>query len=241
MTARTGAATRSARCRAATARTPFCAGIDAGAAGVDLQRVAEHDQNHDGEAANGRCGGGGVHGHDVALDVVAVAQVPRDTCQDVQSAGATDRREDDCRGAEVAVVCDFVEDAEHVLVACVREDDDGEGGECADWAGPFEDPDGAARGECVAFDVVGYDEDDEVGDGEEGDYGGVFERVESAEEGERDDDEPGSVSTQQGNRKGKTYMNAVIQNCLSAKKVMSPALGTKPTTTPGIKSPMMIK
>lgn len=37
------------------------------------------------------------------------------------------------------------------------------------------------------------------------------------------------------------YMNAVIQNCLSTKKVMSSALGTKPTTTPGIKSPMMIR
>ena len=241
MAAGAGAATRSARCRAAAARTPFCAGIDAGAAGVDLQRVAEHDQNHDGEAANGRCGGGGVHGHDVALDVVAVAQVPRDTCQDVQSAGTANGREDDRRGAEVAVVCDLVENAEHVLVACVCKDDDGEGSECADRAGPFEDPDGAARGESVAFDVVGYDEDDEVGDGEESDYRGVFERVKTAEEGKRDDDEPGSVSTQQGNRKEKTYMNAVIQNCLSTKKVMSSALGTKPTTTPGIKSPMMIK
>ena len=40
---------------------------------------------------------------------------------------------------------------------------------------------------------------------------------------------------------GSTYMNAVIQNCRSTKKLISPAPGANPTTTPGIKSPMMIR
>lgn len=37
------------------------------------------------------------------------------------------------------------------------------------------------------------------------------------------------------------YMNAVIQNCLSNKNTMCAAPGAKPLTTPGIKSPMMIR
>lgn len=85
----------------------------------------------------------------------------------------------------------LVEDGEHVLVACVCEDDDGEGGERGDGTRPLEDADGAPIGERVTFEVVGEDEDNEVGDGEEGDHRGVFERVETAEEGEGDDDEPG--------------------------------------------------
>lgn len=75
-------------------------------------------------------------------------------------------------------------------MARVGKDDDGEGGEGRDGAGPFKYTDCAARGEGVAFDVVSDYEDDEVGDGEEGDDGGVLERVEAAQEGEGDDDEP---------------------------------------------------
>jgi hypothetical protein len=50
------------------------------------------------------------------------------------------------------------------LVACVGEDDDGEGGEGGDGTGPLEDADGAAVGEGVTFEEVGDDEDYEVGD-----------------------------------------------------------------------------
>jgi hypothetical protein len=88
------------------------------------------------------------------------------------------------------VVGDLVQDAEHVLVACVREDYHREGGECGHGACPGEDAHRAARSEGIAADVVCDDEDDEVGDGEEGDYGGVLEAVEAPEEGEGDDDEP---------------------------------------------------
>ena len=55
------------------------------------------------------------------------------------------------------VVGYFVEDGEHVLVACVREDDDGEGGEGGDGARPFEHSDGTSVGEGVAFKEMCYD------------------------------------------------------------------------------------
>ena len=42
-------------------------------------------------------------------------------------------------------------------MACVREDDDGEGGEGRDGARPFEDSDGTAGGEGVAVEEMGYD------------------------------------------------------------------------------------
>lgn len=79
-------------------------------------------------------------------------------------------------------------------MACVGEDNDGEGGEGGDGASPLEDADGAALGEGVAADEVCDDEDNEVGDGEEGNDGGVLEAVEATQEGEGDDDEPGFVS-----------------------------------------------
>ena len=159
----------------AAARTPPRAGVDAGATGVDLQRVGEHDENHNGEASD--CGSSSrrIHAYNIALDVVAIAQIAGDAREDVQDAAAADGREDDGGGAEVAVVCDFVKDREHVLVACVGKNHDREGGEGADGAGPLEDSDCTARGDGVAFDVVRDDEDDEVGNGEEGDYRRVFE------------------------------------------------------------------
>lgn len=58
-------------------RAPFETGVYACAAGVDLEGVAEHDEDDDGEAADGRGRGGGVHHYDVAGYVVAVRKVPR--------------------------------------------------------------------------------------------------------------------------------------------------------------------
>ncbi|KAJ8113549.1 hypothetical protein OPT61_g4344 [Boeremia exigua] len=228
--------------RVADERAPG-AGVEAGAAWVDLEWVGEHDEDDDGEAADGCGGGGRVHGHDVAFDVVAVTEVAGDAGEDVQGAGAADGGKDDGRRAEVRVIGDLVEDREHVLVARVREDDDREGGKCADRAGPFKDAHCAARGERVALDVVGNDEDDQVGDGEEGDDGGVLERVEAAEEGQRDYNEPGRVSCRRvhGRTWGDTHIKAVIQNWRSTRKATSAAPGAKPTTTPGIRSPMMIR
>ena len=163
----------------------------------------------------------------------------------------------------MGVVRDLVEDGKHVLVAGVRKDNDREGSEGADRTGPLEDPDGATRCDGVALDVVRDNQDDQVGDGEEGNDRGVFERVEAAEEGQRDDDEPGGVSKQEGGSRqagreaskqgvreqkaerqaggARAYMKAVIQNCLSTRQATSLAPGAKPTTTPGIRSPMMIR
>ena len=42
-------------------------------------------------------------------------------------------------------------------MACVGEDNDGEGCEGGDGAGPFEDTDGSSVCYCVAFEEVGYD------------------------------------------------------------------------------------
>ena len=98
-------------------RAPLHACVDAGAARVDLERVGEHDEDDDGEAANGTRCGGGVHGDDVAADVVAVGKVAGDAGEDVETAGAADGGEDYGAGAEVRVVCDFVQDGEH-LPAC---------------------------------------------------------------------------------------------------------------------------
>lgn len=126
-------------------------------------------------------------------------------------------------------------------MACVSEDDDRKGGESANGAGPFKYSNSATRVDSVALDIAGYNKDDEVGDGEKCNYGRVFEGVETAKEGQRNDDEPESISLYGRNEIWYIYMNAVIQNCLSTRKLISSALGAKPTTTPGIKSPMMIR
>ena len=127
-------------------------------------------------------------------------------------------------------------------MTCIGEDDDGEAGEGGDGTRPLEDADGAAGVEGVAFEIVGDDEDDEVGDGEKGDDAGVLERVEPSEERKWDDDEPDTLAIA-CNALGvfSTYMNAVIQNCLSTKNDISPACGAKPSTTLGIRSPMMMR
>lgn len=133
---------------------------------MDLQRVAEHDEYNDGEATD-RCSSScGVHAHNIPPNIIAIAQIPSDTSQDIQRARTPYTRENDGSRTEMAVVSDLVQDAEHVLVARVREHDDGKGCECGDGTRPSEDAHRPALGECVAPDVVCDDEDDEVGDAE---------------------------------------------------------------------------
>ena len=84
----------------------------------------------------------------------------------------------------MAVVVDFVEDGEHVLMARVRENDDGKSSERRHGTLPMYDVYVAAICERVAFDVVCEDKNDEVADGDESDDGGIFEGVEAAEKGE---------------------------------------------------------
>lgn len=63
----------------------------------------------------------------------------------------------------------------YVLVTCVCKDNDRKRCKGGNWARPFEDTDCATVGECVAFDVMCYDENNKVGDREEGNDAGVFE------------------------------------------------------------------
>lgn len=88
------------------------------------------------------------------------------------------------------------------------------------------------------------DENDEVADGDECNDGGVFEGVEAAEEGEWDDNQPIYILVPVAHSEDcrrEAYMNTVIQKWRSTKNGVSSALLLMPRTTPGIKSPIMMR
>lgn len=159
---------------------------------MDLKRVREHDQNHNHGLAEGARYGRRVLCHDVSANLVSKGQVARDGDEDIDEARGAVGRAEHRGGAEVRIVRNLVEDTEHVLVARVGEDDDGEGGERGHDAGPFEDAQGrlvVSVGEGVVFREVVDHQDDQVPDGDQGDDRGVLERVQPAQEGEGDDDQ----------------------------------------------------
>lgn len=93
---------------------------------MHLQRVGEHDQHNDCGAANRGGDGGSVLSDDVAANVVTEREVARDGDEDVNGSRAAVASKNDGGGAEEGGIVDLVEDGEHVLVAGVGEDDDGE-------------------------------------------------------------------------------------------------------------------
>lgn len=95
---------------------------------MDLQRIGKHDQNNNRQFSNRRRDIRLVHSDDVSRDVVAEGEVARDGDDDVDCAGGTDGGDDHGGDDFWAVVANFVDDGEHVLVAGVSEDDDWEGG-----------------------------------------------------------------------------------------------------------------
>ena len=93
---------------------------------MNLERIRKHDQNNNRQFSNRGRDIRLVHPDDVTRDVVAEGEVARDGDDDIDCAGGADGRDDDGGDDFWAVVPDFVYDGEHVLVASVGEDDDGE-------------------------------------------------------------------------------------------------------------------
>lgn len=77
---------------------------------MNLQRVGEHDEDNNGEAADGTGSRGGVHLYNVAANVVAIGEVPCDAGKNVEGASAANRGKDYSGSAEVRVVGNFIED-----------------------------------------------------------------------------------------------------------------------------------
>lgn len=97
---------------------------------MDLQRIRKHDQNNNCQFSNRGRDVRLVHPYNVSSDVVAEGEVARDGDNDIDCACGADGGDDDGGDDFWAVVPDFIDDGEHVLVAGVGEDDYGEGGEC---------------------------------------------------------------------------------------------------------------
>jgi hypothetical protein len=98
----------------AAAGAPFQTGIDRGAAGVDLERIGEHDKDDDGETADRRGGSRGVHADDVARDVIAVGEISGNARQNVESTSGPYAAEDDGCGSEVRIVRDLIQNGKHL-------------------------------------------------------------------------------------------------------------------------------
>lgn len=132
--------------------------------------------------------------------------------------------------------------ATHVLVARVRENDNRE--RCKDLDRSFyvDNINVATRWRSVASSEMVNHKNDKVANGNKRDNGGVLQTVEPAQEGKGYHDEPARMSVESSNATTHyfTYMNAVTQKCLSTRYVAFPGC-PKPCTTPGMRSPIMIK
>ena len=157
---------------------------------MDLEWVGEHDQDDNSELSNG---GGNIWLillHDVTEDGVSEGKVPGDGDDDVDCAGGADGGEDHGGDNLWAVVFDFVDDGEHVLVAGVGEDDDGQGTQGRKCALGLDAANWAAVLLGVAGGVVVDDQHNQVSNGNQSNDGGVLQGVETSQEGQWNDDQP---------------------------------------------------
>jgi hypothetical protein len=127
-------------------------------------------------------------------------------------------------------------------MACVCEDDDRKRSKSRDGTSPPEYSHFAPIRDGVTPDVMGKNQYYKVCNGAQSNHTRVFERVQTSQKRQGNNDEPGNVRGSSASfGEVCSYMKAVIQNCRSCKNAISPAPGAKPRTTPGIKSPMMMR
>lgn len=81
---------------------------------MHLERIAEHDKNHNRCATNGRCHVGHVLSHYVAYDIVAECEVASDRNKYVRGRGSTNTCSDYCCCASRAGVVDLVKNGKHL-------------------------------------------------------------------------------------------------------------------------------
>ena len=128
------------------------------------------------------------------------------------------------------------------MVACVCKNDDRERCKNLDRSFYVDNINVATCWRSVASSKMVDHKNDKVADGNKRNNGGVLQTVESAQEGKGYHDEPVIMSAVPGNAimQYLTHMNAVTQKCLSTRYVAFPGC-PKPCTTPGMRSPIMIR
>jgi hypothetical protein len=134
----------------------------------------------------------------VASDVVTKSQVSSYSNEQIDTAGTANAGQNDRGGPEGAVVLDLVENGEHVLMAGIGKDDDGETGQDRDDTLVGHDTDIALETHVIAFCKVVNNKHDQITDRNERNDAGILEGVESAEEGERNHDKPDQLSETRG-------------------------------------------
>lgn len=82
---------------------------------MELQGVREHDEDHDGCAADGRGQRAGILRDDVAANVVSEREIARDGDEDVDACCGTDGAHDDAERRLVAVVFNLVHNRKHLV------------------------------------------------------------------------------------------------------------------------------
>ena len=127
-------------------------------------------------------------------------------------------------------------------MACVCENNDWERCKNLDRSLDVDDIDIAARGCSVADGEVVDHKNYQITNGNKRDNGSVLQAVEPAQEGKGNHDEPAVMSAVSNGATTQydTHMNAVTQKCLSTRYVAFSGC-PKPCTTPGMRSPIMIK
>ena len=128
------------------------------------------------------------------------------------------------------------------MVACVCENDDRERCKNLDRSFHMDNINVATCWCSIASSKMVDHKNDKIADGNERNNGGVLQAVEPAQEGKGYHDEPAVMSAVSSNATTQyfTHMNAVTQKCLSTRYVAFSGC-PKPCTTPGMRSPIMIK
>lgn len=147
---------------------------------MNLEGVGEHDQDHDGETTDGRCGGSWVHADDVAGNIVAIGEISGNTSQDIKSACSPDAGKDDAGSAEVRVVGDLIEDRKHILMASVCKYNDRECRKSGYRTCPSEHSDFALVLQGITLDEVSEDKNDQICNRAESNNARIFQRIKTS-------------------------------------------------------------
>jgi hypothetical protein len=127
-------------------------------------------------------------------------------------------------------------------MACISKDNDGKALERGHKPCPLENSYRSSIRHGVSLGKMIFYEHDKISNGYQSYDARVLQGVQAAEERKGNYNKPSNISNEDVvNRSRDAYIKQVTQKCLSTRKGMTSAPSLNPLTTPGMRSPIMIK